>query len=292
VRLLDRLDLRRAGVVEQGGGDDEHRQVDQPRGPHRDDDVHALEAQEALALLLTLGPYAVLGQRRVQVDDVRHDGRAEDAHGEQDAVGAVEVRDQAAQQRAAVDVDLGEVVQEAEADDAEQRGDGDLEPAVALGLQVQDAERDDGGDQAGGERRDAEQQVERDRRADELGEVGGDGDDLGLDPEAEGHGPLEVLAAQLGQVAAGGDADLRRQVLHEHRHEVRGDDDPRQQEAVLRAAGDVRREVARVDVGDRGDEGRAEHEHRAARAAALLRVDTPGGGGRENVLAGGHPGAA
>ena len=35
-----------------------------------------------------------------------------------------------------------------------------------------------------------------------------------------------VLAAQLGQVAAGGDADLGRQVLHEHRHQVRGDDHP------------------------------------------------------------------
>ena len=72
-------------------------------------------------------------------------------------------------------------------------------------------------------------------------------------------GLLEVLAAQLGQVLAGGDAGLGRQVLHEHRHQVRGDDDPQQHVAVLGAARDVGGEVARVDVGDRGDERRAEH---------------------------------
>jgi hypothetical protein len=55
-----------------------------------------------------------------------------------------------------------------------------------------------------------------------------------------------------------GDADFRRQVLHDHRHQVRGDDHPHEQEAVLRAAGDVGSEVARIDIGDRGDEGGAE----------------------------------
>ena len=48
--------------------------------------------------------------------------------------------------------------------------------AVAARLQREDRERDDRGDQAGGERRHAEEQVERDRRADELGEVGRDRD--------------------------------------------------------------------------------------------------------------------
>ena len=67
----------------------------------------------------------------------------------------------------------------------------------------------------------------------------------------------EVLAAQLGQVAAGRDADLRREVLDQHRHQVRREQHPQQQVAVLRAAGDVRGEVAGVDVGDAGDERRA-----------------------------------
>ena len=81
-------------------------------------------------------------------------------------------------------------------------------------------------------------------------------------------GLLEVLAAQLRQVLAGGDAGLGRQVLDEHRHQVRGDDDPQQHVAVLGAARDVGGEVARVDVGDGGDERRAEHGDDAAHAAA------------------------
>ena len=61
-----------------------------------------------------------------------------------------------------------------------------------------------------------------------------------------------------GQVPAGGDPELRRLGLDQHRHQVRGEDDPEQHVAELGAAGDVGGEVAGVDVRDRGDEGRAE----------------------------------
>ena len=77
----------------------------------------------------------------------------------------------------------------------------------------------------------------------------------------------EVVAAELRQVALGDDAELRRQVLDEHRHEVRGEHDPQQEVAELRAALDVRGEVARVDVRDRGDERRAEHRERRTERA-------------------------
>ena len=107
-----------------------------------------------------------------------------------------------------VDADLQQVVQEAEEDDREKAGDRELELAVPAGLQLEDRERDDRGHQAGDERRDAEEQVQRDRRADELREVGGDGDRLGLQPQPERHGLLEVLAAELRQVLAGRDARL------------------------------------------------------------------------------------
>ena len=140
--------------------------------------------------------------------------------------------------------------------------------AVAARLQLEDREGHDRGHQARDERRHAEEQVERDRRADELGQVGRDRDRLGLQPQPERDGLLEVLAAQLRQVLAGGDAGLGRQVLHEHRHQVRGDDHPQQHVAVLGAARDVGGEVARVDVGDRGDEGGAEERDAAADAPA------------------------
>ena len=82
-------------------------------------------------------------------------------------------------------------------DDAEEARDRQLEAAVAARLQLEDREGHDRGHQAGRERRDAEEQVQRDRRADELRQVGRDRDRLGLQPEPERDRLLEVLAAQL-----------------------------------------------------------------------------------------------
>src|SRR5207248_10298364 len=65
--------------------------------------------------------------------------------------------------------------------------------------------------------------------------------------------------------------ELRREVLDEHRHEVRGEDDPEQQVAVLGAALDVGGEVAGIHVCDRGDERRP--EHREGRTEAALGED-------------------
>ena len=103
--------------------------------------------------------------------------------------------------------------------------------------------------------RDPEQQAEPERRAEHLGEVGRHRDHLGLEPEPEGDPAREVVAADLREVAAGRDPELRRERLHDHRHQVRGEHRPEQQIAVLRAGGDVGREVAGIEVGDRGDEG-------------------------------------
>ena len=76
----------------------------------------------------------------------------------------------------------------------------------------------------------------------------------------------EAFAHDLGIVAVGDDPELGREVLDQHRHHVRQQHDPQQQVAELRAAFDVGGEVARIDVGDRGDERRAEHRDRRAHA--------------------------
>ena len=144
-----------------------------------------------------VGRDPVLGERRVQVDDVRHDGGAEDAGGQQQAVGALEARDQAGGQVGRHDVDAQHRDQEAEQDHPEQPGDGQLEGPVAAALQGQQRECDHPGDHSAGEQRDAEQQVQRDRAADHLGQVGGDGHQLGLHPHAARHRAGEVVAAQL-----------------------------------------------------------------------------------------------
>ena len=81
-------------------------------------------------------------------------------------------------------------------------------------------------------------------------------------------GPRVGGPAELGQVLVGDDAELGREVLHEHGHEVGHEHDPEQQVAELGAAGDVGGEVAGVDVGDGGDEGGPEHRQRGAHTAA------------------------
>ena len=191
----------------------------------------------------------------MQVDDVRHDGRAEDADGEQDRLAPGELREDGVlrgqpQRRVRVE-ELAEV---ADADQQHHHGDHRLERAEAEALQAEDQEGGDAREHGGREQGDAEQQMEADRRPEELGQVGRHGDRLGLEPEAERDAAREFLAADLGQVASGGDPELRREHLDQHRHQVRGDDHPEQRVAELRATGDVGREVARVDVGDAGDE--------------------------------------
>ena len=60
-----------------------------------------------------------------------------------------------------------------------------------------------------------------------------------------------VVAAGLGQVAAGDDAELERQRLQQDGHEVGEQDDRKQRVAEARAAGQVGGPVARVHVADR-----------------------------------------
>ena len=92
---------------------------------------------------------------------------------------------------------------------------------------------------------------------------------LGLQPEADRGAAREALAAELGEVLAGGDPELRRLRLDQHRDQVGREHHPEQQVAELGAAGDVGGEVAGVDVGDRGDEGGAEEGPDAADAAGV-----------------------
>ena len=80
--------------------------------------------------------------------------------------------------------------------------------AVAALLQGEDAERDHRGDQPGRRARAAEQQVQPDRRADELGQVGRHRDQLRLHPQAQADRPRQMVPAQFGQVPAGGHANF------------------------------------------------------------------------------------
>ena len=73
------------------------------------------------------------------------------------------------------------------------------------------------------------------------------------DPERDRDGPRIVIAAGLREVASGDDAELGREPLEQHGHEVRQQDDAEQRVAEARSAGEVGRPVAGVHVAD-GDE--------------------------------------
>ena len=136
-------------------------------------------------------------------------------------------------------------------------------------LQAEDPEGDHACQQPGDEKRNAEDEVEADRGAHELGEVGGHRDHLRLQPQEDDDREREAVAADLGQAAAGRDAELGAHRLDQHRHQVGGQDDPQQHVAELRAPGHVGGEVAGVDVRDRRDEGRAQKRQDRAQPPTL-----------------------
>ena len=116
VRPLDRVHVRQPRLVEERRGDHQHRQVDDPGDAHRDPDVDALEPQQPALLVIRPGRDPALGERRVQVDHVRHDRRAEDPSGEQQGVGAREAGDEPARDARRVVVDHQRVDEEADED--------------------------------------------------------------------------------------------------------------------------------------------------------------------------------
>ena len=76
--------------------------------------------------------HAPLGQRRVQVDHVRHHGRAQDAGGQNDALGARESRhEQPVGDRAGIGMGVQHLEREPGHDDADQAHDRGLEMAKA-----------------------------------------------------------------------------------------------------------------------------------------------------------------
>ncbi len=75
--------------------------------------------------------------------------------------------------------------------------------------------------------------LEPERGADELGDVGGHRHDLGLQPHQDSSPSAGSGRGTARERAIGGDADLRGEVLDQHRHQVRSEHDPQQQVAEL-----------------------------------------------------------
>src|SRR5215213_6675568 len=248
---------RQPGGVEEGGGHDEHARVDGPRDGHGDDHVHELEAEDLALLLFGLAHHPALREGRVQIDDVRHDRGAEYPRRKQHALRPCEPRrEEPGEYPVCLGLGVEHLEGEGDYDDPDHGGDHRLERPEAPSLQLEYPESTDGRKQTGREERYPEEQIQSKRGPNKLGQVRRHRDDLGLYPQQERNGPRETRPADLGQILSRRDPKLRRHRLDEHGHEVRSQDHPQQQVPELRPTRDVRREVPRVHVRDRGDERR------------------------------------
>src|SRR6266496_1663156 len=148
VNRAEVADTGLAGLVEQGRGDAEHRQVDRTGEAEPDDAVPRVVPQQRLAFVPVRRTDPVLLQCRVEVDDVRYHGRADDPDGQAQLGATTEVwNDTGGELPVVLTAGREEYVDETDADECEQRDDRQFETAVAALLQCQDDERDDGGDE-------------------------------------------------------------------------------------------------------------------------------------------------
>jgi hypothetical protein len=178
---------------------------------------------------------------------------------------------------------------EAPADRDDEREDERLEPADAEVREREQGQHVERGDGDAREERKAEQELESDRRPDDLGQVAGDDRELAQDPQwPHEHARIEV-ATGLREVAAGHDAEAGGQRLEQHRHEAAHDQHPDELVAEPGAAREVGGPVARIHVAHAHEIGRAgEREHalepaRGARAGrgcpeSDARAGPPSGG--------------
>ena len=193
---------------------------------------------------------------------MRHDRCADDADGQQDAVGIAEPGNHGM---------IGDLAQIGprqhglreigRADDHNQHRDHRLDGAEPVSLEPQHGAGRGAGEQRSRKQRDVEQELESDACAEELGEVGRYRADLARDPHRIDEHRRQMEATELSQVLAADDAELRRQRLEQHRHQIGEYDHPEQIVAVARTALDIRGEIARVHIGDRGDDGRPHEWH-------------------------------
>lgn len=270
-RPVGRRDVRDVlvlGTVEHRGSHREHGQVDEARERHGQTDVQATgtkqPAQRCRRVLLGVSP----AQSRMQVDDVGHDGRAEDAGGEVDGMGVGKARHRHSRDNGhrlgMAEQELGDV---AHRDSAEHAADDEFERLKAAALEGEQQPAERRGAQGSFQEGHPEQELEPQGGADELGQVGRDRQDFGLEPVQVGTPGRQVIADQRRQAGARGEAELRREQLNQHGHQVRPEDDPEQRIAVFGARLDVGGVVPGIDVADRGDEGRAEQRQAWAPSA-------------------------
>jgi hypothetical protein len=94
-----------------------------------------------------------------------------------------------------------------------------------------------------------------DRTAEKLGEVGRHRGDFADDPHRQDDRSRELFAAYLGEVPTRHDAELGREGLKQHRDNIGEQHHPEEAVTVSRAGLNIRREIARIHIGDRRHDG-------------------------------------
>ena len=142
---------------------------------------------------------------------------------------------------------------EAAGDAENQQDDERFDVAELILLQVEHEQHVERRQADAPHQREMEEQVERDRRADDLREVARGNRHLAEEPQEDRRRTRVMIAARLRQIAAAGDAEARGQRLEQDRHQVRQHDHAEQRVSVFRAARQVGRPIAGVHVADRDE---------------------------------------
>ena len=226
------------------------------RGEHQDGGVHdqsAVQGDEGIDEVVAAGDFlfrgrladaARLHQRRMQIEVVRHHGRAQHADGDVEA-GIVQSRHESGGDGAEYGLGEPQLDQEASRDDQHQRQDDGFHQPDAVARQPQNQECVERGEQDAGGQRDVEQKVQADGRAQHFGQIAGGDGDFAQNPQRVRDGARIRFAASLGQIASGDDAEPGGKRLEQDGHGVRQHQDPQKLVAETRAAFEIGRPVPR-----------------------------------------------
>jgi hypothetical protein len=268
------LDLGHIGMalVEGRGRHHHHRHVDHPRDRQRRDHLDVREPQELAPLRVVPHRDPPLRKAGVQVDRMGHHRGTDNADGDRQCrrirqrrgrqprhgPGPVHRRDQ----------HLGKV---AKPDDEHEGADHQFHRAEALTLEDQYGVSQDGSDRHPRHQRQPEQQREPDGAAEEFGKIRRHRGDLADRPHDPDHRPGKIVSAELGEILAGDDAEPGGERLEEHGDDICQKHDPEQRIGITRPRLDVRRVIAGVHVGHRGDDRRPGEDERPQPAPGLAR---------------------
>jgi len=155
---------------------------------------------------------------------------------------------------------------EAAADRQHHDGNDGFQLAHAIVLQQQDQQDVESGYQHAGQQGDAEQKIERNRAAQDLGQITGNDGKFGKQPQCSVYGTRVMPPAGLGEIAVACHSQPCRQALQQYSCEVRGEQHPEQLIAESRAAFKIGRPVSRVHVTDAYQDTRAKERPQAVSA--------------------------